>query len=59
MIKNQLDSNPFQESKITSLLKKGPVNLKIGNILLNAAQMHIPIFGSQTERFKESHNPGI
>ncbi len=47
-----------KESKICAFLKKGPINFKIGNVLLNAAQLQVPIFGTQTERFKEALNPG-
>jgi hypothetical protein len=56
---NEQNNQSPKETKISYLLKKGPINVKIGNVLLNAAQLHIPVFGTQTERFKESLNPGI
>ena len=59
LYQNEQNNQDPKESKISYLLRKGPINMKIGNVLLNAAQLHIPIFGTQTERFKESLNPGI
>jgi hypothetical protein len=47
-----------EQSRVMNLLRKGPTQFKIGNLLLNAADMHIPVFGTQTSRFGNSHASG-
>ena len=48
-----------KESRFNSLLKKGPAHYRVGDILVNAAQVHIPVFGTQTDRFVNNANSGI
>ncbi|KAJ3037614.1 Sperm-tail PG-rich repeat-containing protein 2, partial [Rhizophlyctis rosea] len=38
-------------SRIAGLLRKGPTQLKVGNLLINPAGVHVPVFGTQEERF--------
>ncbi len=32
-------------------MKKGPARYQVGDLLLDASQVHIPVFGTQTDRF--------
>ncbi|KAI8924154.1 hypothetical protein BC831DRAFT_467076 [Entophlyctis helioformis] len=42
-------------NKLQKLLSRGPTQLLLGNIHLPAAQVHVPIFGTQTERFSDAN----
>lgn len=48
-----------RESKLVSLLRRGPRQYQIGNMLIAATQVHIPVFGTQTERFPSNVDKDI
>jgi hypothetical protein len=48
-----------RESKLVSLLRRGPCQYQIGNMLVAATQVHIPVFGTQTERFPSNVDTDI
>ena len=52
------DSQNREKSKMYKLLRKGPARIALGDIIIPSAKMHIPVFGSQTERFENPSNIG-
>ncbi|KAI8822561.1 uncharacterized protein EV422DRAFT_403683 [Fimicolochytrium jonesii] len=38
-------------TRMTRMMDQGPTHFKLGHLLVNPAKAHIPVFGSQTERF--------
>eukprot|EP00842_Homolaphlyctis_polyrhiza_P001036 jgi/Hompol1/1933/HPOL_005077-RA len=42
-----------EHNKLQKLLNRGPTQLLLGSIHLPTANVHVPIFGTQTERFAE------
>ncbi|KAJ3283105.1 hypothetical protein HK104_010552 [Borealophlyctis nickersoniae] len=38
-------------SRITGLLRRGPAKFMVGNLVMNPAGVHVPVFGTQMERF--------
>ncbi|KAJ3163518.1 Sperm-tail PG-rich repeat-containing protein 2 [Geranomyces michiganensis] len=40
-------------TRITKLTGQGPAHFAVGNLLVNPAKAHAPVFGSQTERFAD------
>ncbi|KAI8586210.1 hypothetical protein BDZ88DRAFT_455189 [Geranomyces variabilis] len=40
-------------TRITRLTGQGPAHFAVGNLLVNPAKAHAPVFGSQTERFAD------
>ncbi|KAL2913221.1 hypothetical protein HK105_207223 [Polyrhizophydium stewartii] len=42
-----------EHNKLQKLLNRGPAQLLLGSIQLPTAKVHVPIFGTQTERFAQ------
>jgi hypothetical protein len=47
-----------EHNRVINLLRKGPAQFKLGNLVLNASDMHIPVFGTQTGRFGNAYASG-
>ncbi|KAI8922004.1 hypothetical protein DFJ77DRAFT_444919 [Powellomyces hirtus] len=45
---------PRPPTRITKLTGQGPAVFAVGNLLMNPAKAHMPVFGTQTERFAGS-----